>query len=125
MNLIVHFFIFWKYRTWFYHTNKFTKKLGLISKTILKIAKENKITHSVFDNLQRVLIKMNVIISVTNNIMIENILSLKIIEKKPTLQSDKNKHVGVSLRGLIIELIQIIHNMLKISDHITFPTHIS
>jgi hypothetical protein len=52
-------------------------------------------------------------------------LSLNIMEKKLVLQSDKNKHVGVSFNGVIIELIHIIHNILNISDHITFHTHIS
>ncbi len=77
------------------------------------------------DNLRQVLIKIKVIASVRNNTITENILSLKIIEKNHALQSDKNKHVEVRFNGVMIELIHIIHKILKISDHMTFHTHIS
>lgn len=56
---------------------------------------------------------------------IENILSLNNIEKSPELQSDRNKQVELRCKGAMIELIQITHKILNISDQITFQTHIS
>ena len=47
---------------------------------------------------------------------------IKLLKKVSQLQI---KHFGVICNGVITEEIQTIHRMLKISDHITFPTHIS
>ena len=101
------------------------KKVGLISNVILRIAKVNKATHSRFDNFHHVLIKMKVRISVRIRIHTEKILSLNSIVKKLISHPLLNKHVGLRFRGVITEEIQMIHNMLNISDHTTFPTHIS
>jgi hypothetical protein len=98
----------------------------LISNTILNKAKRNKNIHSVLDNLHFVLIKISVIINVAKRINTENMLSLNNIERNPALQSELNRQVDLRVSGdEIIELIQMIHKILKISDQITFPTPIS
>jgi hypothetical protein len=66
-----------------------------------------------------------VIINVAKRINTENILSLNNIERNPALQSETNRQVEFRFSGVITELIPIIHKILKISDHITFPTPIS
>jgi hypothetical protein len=109
-----------------YPPNILAKKFGLISNTILNKAKRNKNIHSVLDNLHFVLIKISVIINVAKRINTENILSLNNIERNPALQSELNRQVDLRVSGdEIIELIQMIHKILKISDQITFPTPIS
>jgi hypothetical protein len=108
-----------------YPPNILAKKFGLISNTILNKAKRNKNIHSVLDNLHFVLIKISVIINVAKRINTENMLSLNNIERNPALQSETNRQVDSRLSGAITELIQMIHKILKISDHITFPTPIS
>ncbi len=56
-------------------------------------------------------------------INIENILSNI---KPPNRPSQFHiRHLGVRYKGVITEEIQIIQRILNISDHITFPTHIS
>ena len=47
---------------------------------------------------------------------------IKLLKKVSQFQI---KHFGVICKGVITEEIQTIQRMLKISDHITFPTHIS
>ena len=47
---------------------------------------------------------------------------MKLLKKVSQFQI---KHFGVICRGVITEEIQTIQRILKISDHITFPTHIS
>jgi hypothetical protein len=60
---------------------------------------------------------------VSIKINIENILSyIKLHKKVSQLQI---KHFGVMCIGVITEEIQTIQRILNISDHITFPTHIS
>jgi len=108
-----------------YPPNILAKKFGLISNTILNKAKRNKNIHSVLDNLHFVLIKISVIINVAKRINTENILSLNNIERNPALQSETNRQVEFRFSGVITELIQMIHKILKISDQITFPTPIS
>lgn len=55
----------------------------------------------------------------------ENILSLNSIVQKLISHQLLNRHVGWRCNGVIIEEIQMIHNILNISDHTTFPIHIS
>ena len=85
----------------------------------------NRATHSRLDNFHPVLIKMKVRINVRISTHTENILSLNSIVQKLISHQLLNKHVGCKCRGVIIEEIQIIHNILNISDHTTFPIHIS
>lgn len=107
-----------------YHPKKATKKLGFISKIILNKAKAKRNAHSVLDNLQPVLINIKVTHNVRNNIKTEKTLSLNNILNQVE-HSATNKHLEVNSSGVIIELIPITHKMLKISDQITFQTHIS
>ena len=108
-----------------YRPTNHIKNLGLISNAILRIANVNRATHSRFDNLHHVLIKKKVIINVRIRTHTEKILSLNSIVQKLISHPLLNKHVGLRFRGVITEEIQIIHNMLNMSDHTTFPTHIS
>ena len=108
-----------------YKPTNHIKNLGLISNAILRIAKVNRATHSRFDNFHHVLIKMKVRINVKIRTHTEKILSLNNIVQKLISHPLLNKHVGFKFKGVITEEIQIIHNMLNMSDHTTFPTHIS
>ena len=101
------------------------KNLGLISKAILSTANVNRATHSRLDNFHPVLIKMKVKINVRIRIHTEKILSLNSIVQKLISHPLLNRHVGCKCRGVIIEEIQIIHSILNMSDHTTFPIHIS
>jgi hypothetical protein len=101
------------------------KKVGFISNAILRIANVNRATHSRFDNFHHVLIKMNVRINVRIRIQTEKILSLNSIVQKLISHPLLNRQVGLRFKGVITEEIQIIHNILNISDHTTFPIHIS
>ena len=101
------------------------KNVGLISKAILSIANVNRATHSRFDSFHPVLMKIKVTINVAIKIQTENILSLNNIVQKFISHHPLNKHVGWRCNGVIIEEIQIIHNILNISDHTTLPIHIS
>ena len=93
------------------------KKVGLISNAILRIANVNRATHSRFDNFHHVLIKMKVRINVRIRIHTEKILSLNNIVQKLTSHPLLNRHVGWRFKGVITEEIQIIHNILNISEH--------
>ena len=108
-----------------YKPTNHIKNVGLISKAILRTANVNRATHSRFDNFHHVLIKMKVRINVRIRIHTEKMLSLNNIVQKLISHPLLNRHVGLRFRGVIPEEIQIIHNMLNISDHTTFPTHIS
>lgn len=108
-----------------YKPTNHIKNLGLISKAILSIANVNRATHSRLDNFHPVLIKMKVRIKVRISTHTENMLSLNSIAQKFISHQLLNKHVGCKCRGVIIEEIQIIHKILNISDHTTFPIHIS
>ena len=66
---------------------------------------------------------IKVITNVSIKTNIENILSYNKLPKK--VSQFQIKHFGVMCKGVITEEIQTIHRILKISDHITFPTHIS
>ncbi len=101
------------------------KNLGLISKAILSTANVNRATHSRFDSFHPVLIKIKVTTNVAIKIQTENILSLNNIVQKFISHHPLNKHVGWRCNGVIIEEIQIIHNILNMSDHTTLPIHIS
>ena len=101
------------------------KNVGLISKAILRIAIIKRVAPSRFESLQLVLIKINVRISVNIKTHTEKILSLKSIVQKLVSHPCANKHVGCRFKGVITDEIPIIHRILKISDHTTFPTHIS
>lgn len=108
-----------------YKPTNHIKNLGLISKAILSMANVNRAIHSRFDNFHPVLIKMKVRISVRISTHTENILSLNSIVQKLISHQLLNRHVGWRWRGVITEEIHIIHNILNISDHTTFPIHIS
>lgn len=108
-----------------YKPTNHIKNLGLISKAILRIANVNRATHSRLDNFHPVLIKMKVRINVRISTHTENILSLNSIVQKLISHQLLNRHVGWRCNGVIIEEIQMIHNILNISDHTTFPIHIS
>ena len=108
-----------------YKPTNHIKNLGLISNAILRIANVIRATHSRFDNFHHVLIKMKVRINVRIRTHTEKILSLNSIVQKLISHPLLNKHVGLRFKGVITEEIQIIHNILNISDHTTFPIHIS
>ncbi len=108
-----------------YKPTNHIKNLGLISKAILSIANVNRAIHSRFDNFHPVLMKIKVTINVAIKIQTENILSLNNIVQKFISHQLLNRHVGWRWRGVITEEIHIIHNILNISDHTTFPIHIS
>ena len=108
-----------------YNPINLIKNVGLISKAILKIAMMKRVAPSRFESFQFVLINMNVRISVSIKTQTEKILSLKSIVQKLISHPLLNRHVGFKFKGVITEEIQIIHNMLNMSDHTTFPTHIS
>lgn len=108
-----------------YKPTNHIKNLGLISKAILRIANVNRATHSRLDNFHPVLIKMKVRINVRISTHTEKILSLNNIVQKLISHQLLNRHVGWRCNGVIIEEIQMIHNILNISDHTTFPIHIS
>jgi hypothetical protein len=61
--------------------------------------------------------------SVNIKINIENILSYIRLHKK--VSQLQTKHFGVMCKGVITDEIQTIQRILNMSDHITFPTHIS
>ena len=108
-----------------YKPSNHIKNLGLISNAILRIANVNSANHSRFDNFHHVLIKMKVRISVRISTHTEKILSLNNIVQKLISHPLLNKHVGLRFKGVITEEIQIIHKILNMSDHTTFPIHIS
>ena len=98
-------------------------KLGANSKIILNEANKNKKIHSDLDNLHPVLMNIKVITSVNIKINIEKILSYIRLHKK--VSQLQTKHFGVMCKGVITDEIQTIQRILNMSDHITFPTHIS
>ena len=108
-----------------YKPTNHIKNVGLISNAILSTANVNRATHSRFDNFHHVLIKMKVRINVRIRTHTEKILSLNSIVQKLISHPLLNRHVGLRFKGVITEEIQIIHNILNISDHTTFQTHIS
>ena len=108
-----------------YKPTNHIKNVGLISKAILRTANVNRATHSRFDNFHHVLIKTKVRTNVRIRIHTENILSLNNIVQKFISHPLDKRQVGCKFNGVITEEIQIIHNILNISDHTTFPTHIS
>ena len=77
-----------------YKPTNHIKNLGLISKAILSTANVNRATHSHFDNLHPVLIKMKVRIKVRISTHTENILSLNSIVQKLISHQLLNRHVG-------------------------------
>ena len=97
--------------------------MGANSNIILREANRNKKIHSDFDSFQPVLINIKVITSVNIKINIENMLSYIRLHKK--VSQLQTKHFGVMCKGVITDEIQTIQRILNISDHITFPTHIS
>lgn len=68
---------------------------------------------------------MSVINNVNINTNIEKILSYIKLPMKVSQFQTQSKHFGVICIGVINEEIQTIQRILNISDHITFPTHIS
>lgn len=99
------------------------KNCGDISNAILKRANKNKNNHSVFDNLQLVLININVTTNVKINTAIENILSYINVHKNHS--QVQAIHFGDNCNGAITDDTHTIHKILNISDQITFHTHIS
>lgn len=84
----------------------------------------NRNAHSDFDSFRHVLMNIIVIARVSINTIIENILSY-IKDHKMEFQHSQARQFGARCRGVIIEDIPTIHNILNISDPITFHTHIS
>ena len=107
-----------------YIPNNPIKKDGLAWKAKTNIEITNNMHPSTLDNFRPLLISNTINSIVKNNSINENEVSCIKWASHEQFQDD-NKQTGVSVIGVIVALIQMIHSVLNIFDQTKFQIHIS